>query len=662
MTAAAASAHNELPPRRRRRQKPTVIEIAGPGFAADDDDTRVAGPDVMVQLAEAEDTLRAIAAGEVDAFVVSDGRAGRRVFTLSTADRPYRRFVENMRDGAVTLSANGIILYVNRRVAELLGRPRDQIIGSHFESFLTAGTTLSVAGLHGPSGRGRTVELELVDADGALVPVLVGASQLDVEGDQLVCLTLADLSEQKAQDRLIAQLSLAQEQRMAELQDAQTALTKQATHDTLTGLPNRALFIDRVEQALAQARRTGALTAVLFVDLDRFKQINDTKGHAAGDSVLRSVAEQLIAGTRSMDTVARIGGDEFVILAVDVDSRVRAADIGMRLVAALSQAVARCDAEGISASVGLTVSFSGEGTAETLLAEADTAMYEAKSFGGRQVGVFDAALRRQVEERSLARGMLQSALDEQRIIAHYQPIVDLSTRRVAGFEALARLTQLDGSIVGPYAFIPAAEESGLIVPLGTHMLHVACQEAASWAMPDHESRALTVAVNLSSRQLEPGDLVTVVRRALETAELQPACLHLELTETAIIDLRPDTIDQLDRVRDLGVELGLDDFGTGYASLTHLRKLPLTFVKIDRSFVQGLETNHEDRGIVRAIVELAASLGLRSIAEGVETDAQRRHLLELGCDHAQGHLFARPVPAALIPSLTALSALPPSHTP
>jgi diguanylate cyclase (GGDEF)-like protein len=557
-------------------------------------------------------------------------------------------FVENMRDGAATVSSGGLVLYANGRLAELLSCSRETLLGSPLAAFVAGELPVGMREAPPPGWLGATFELDLVDGDGNLVPVLVGSSPLDVDGDRLRCLTFTDLSIQRAQDREISRLSQVQAERLAELQDAQVALTEQATHDTLTGLPNRGLLVDRVEQALSRAKRSGRCIALLFVDLDRFKQVNDTQGHAAGDAVLRCVANRLVAILRPMDTVARIGGDEFVILAPDVDSHMHAVDMSTRLVRELGRhSDSAADGDRAAASVGVSISAGGRGTAEILLHEADTAMYHAKSLGGGRAEVFDAPLGRQVRARADAQRRLESALDEDRITVYYQPVVDLSSGSVTGFEALARIAEPDGSILPPAAFVPVAEDSGLIVALGARVLELACREELRW----RSRRRLTVAVNLSPRQFEPGDLTAIVRATLERTGLDPARLQLELTETAVMDLRPEILQQLAGITDLGVQIGLDDFGTGYASLTHLRRLPLAFVKIDRSFVQGLGTDREDEGIVSAVVSLAANLGLRSIAEGVETQDQLDRLRELGCDQAQGFIFAPPlapddIPAAL----------------
>jgi diguanylate cyclase (GGDEF)-like protein len=548
-----------------------------------------------------------------------------------------------MRDGAATLSSKGIILYANRRLAEMLATPRQTIMGSPLSMFLVGEAPVELEQLVDVDGRTATVELELIGDYGVAIPVLVGFSALDLDGDQLICATFTDLSAQKVQELEIARLSQVQSERMAELEKAQAALTERTTHDSLTGVPNRGLVSDRIEHALAGAKRSGQRIAVLFVDLDGFKQINDTRGHVAGDAVLRRVADQMVGSMRAIDTVARVGGDEFVVLAPQVDSHLHAVDIGTRLVTEVSRR--RLDGidagDRISVSVGLAVSVGGRGSAAILLKEADTAMYRAKSLGGGRVEVFDAALAREVQERSRALWRIQSALDEHRVVIHHQPIIDISSRSIVGFEALARIAEPNGTVLSAADFIPFAEDSPLIFPLGARVIESACQEVTSWLSTKLPQHRLSVTVNLSFRQFAPGDLLTIVQRALGESGLPASCLHLELTEAGIVDLRHDTLNQLEDIRDFGVQIGVDKFGTGSASLIHLRRLPLSFIKIDRSLIRLLGTSQKDDSVVATIVDLAASLGLRSIAGGVETEPQLKVLQKLGCDRAQGFLFGRP---------------------
>jgi diguanylate cyclase (GGDEF)-like protein len=600
---------------------------------------------VLARLAEAEDMIRAIGSGQVDAFVLPGGDAGRRVFTLETADRPYRMFVENMRDGAATISSTGLILFANRRLGELLSCARESIVGAPLTRFLAGDPSLILDAVYGPEGHGVTVEAELLDADGRPIPILIGSASLAVDGRSFTCVTFFDLRDQKAYEYEIARLDKAQAERLIQLENARDALALQANHDGLTGLPNRAVLVDRIDQALAAARRSGRCTAVYFLDMDGFKDINDTHGHAAGDVALQEVALQLVATVRPMDSVARMGGDEFAVLAVDVDSHEHAVDIGSRLVDALS-AVPRGHPNGkhLAASIGLSISDRGRGRAEILIHEADTAMYKAKADGGGRTEVFDAALDLESQHRINAKVALQFALDERRIVAHYQPILNIATGQTTGFEALARITESGGKLVSPKDFIPTAEESGLIVPLGEEVLTVACKELGCQRSSSTHLGPWNVAVNVSARQFESGELPAIVQRNLVQFNLEPARLHLELTETAIMALHTGVLKQLTQIRDLGVEVGLDDFGTGYASLTHLRRLPVSFVKIDQTFVQGITTDSEDEGIVSAVIALCAHLGLRSIAEGVETTEQLDRLREFGCDEAQGYLFASPQPS------------------
>lgn len=431
------------------------------------------------RLAEADETLRAIRCGEVDALVMTDGEPGAQVFTLASADRPYRIFVENMRDGAATVSAAGVVLYANHRLATILQCSAHQVVGAPIHSFVApADRALLAVGDHD-----GTTEIQLVAADGGNVSVLLGTTTIDVEGDQLTCLTFTDLTATKMQEEVIGRLNRAQIEQLKALQDAQMELTVIATHDSLTSLPNRALLLDRIDQALAEATRSRQWTAVIFIDLDRFKHINDQRGHTAGDRVLRQVARRLQATTRPMDTVARIGGDQFVVLTPTLPDQSEATEIAWRIVEGLKTGVDDGGAaEGVTASIGISIAAGGRSSAEMMLQEADTAMCHAKSLGRARTEVFDAALSLRASERVATEDFLQHALTNRLVVPHYQPIVDLSTGHVAGFEALARILRDDDKVLYPDTFIAVAEETGLVVSLGNQMMSAACREAQQWRL------------------------------------------------------------------------------------------------------------------------------------------------------------------------------------
>lgn len=504
---------------------------------------------------------------------------------------------------------------------------------------------------------GAGMQLAGLRADGTEFPAEISLSSIQTEGGAIALAAIRDVTERQRASEEISRLNRAQEEQLAQLREAQAALTHQATHDALTGLPNRVLLVDRLEQALAIARRTGHSTAVFFVDLDRFKHVNDAAGHAAGNEVLQRVAGALRSALRPMDTVARVGGDEFVAVASELISTMDAVEVGERLVAAVRQsAAAEQAATSVTASVGISVTTAGASPAETILHEADTAMYHAKSRGRDRVEFFDVALAERAAQWSAVERSIRGAIEDGRVHVHYQPLVELTGGGIVTVEALARITDADGADLPPESFIPVAEESGLIGQLGADVLRIACQEVRRWSDSGGSEPPLAVAVNLSPRQLMRDGLDTMVQDILAAARQRPQNLHLEITETALMEFTPEVIGRLERIRDLGVEIGVDDFGTGYASLTRLRRLPISFVKIDRSFVGGLGVDIEDERIVAAVVDLARGLGLRSIAEGVETGEQLAALRRFGCDEAQGFLFSRPLESArLAATLSELAA-------
>ena len=420
-------------------------------------------------------------------------------------------------------------------------------------------------------------------------------------------------------------------------------LKRLALRDPLTDLANRPLFAESLDQALARVRRGHRPLAVLFVDLDRFKQVNDSLGHGAGDRLLVEAASRIRSAVRETDQVARFGGDEFAVLCEDLDFETDAAEVAARILEAFDEPFA-CDERQfyVGASIGIAVSASGTETAESMLQDADAAMYRAKEGGRGRMEAFDETMRHLVATRLELETALRQALVQGELRVHYQPVVDGDTLAVRGFEALVRWQRPGIGLVEPGAFIAVAEETGMVFLLGEWVLREACRTAASWAQrwPD---RVLSVAVNLSSRQLLQGDIVDVVVDALASAGLEPGRLTLELTETTLIDDAIGAQRVLLSLRPLGVKIALDDFGTGYSSLTYLRTFPIDMIKIDASFVRTIDTERQGRAIVAAVGQLAQDLGIEVVAEGIERPSQLDTVLRLGCAAMQGYLFSAPRP-------------------
>jgi diguanylate cyclase (GGDEF)-like protein len=430
----------------------------------------------------------------------------------------------------------------------------------------------------------------------------------------------------------------------------------QATHDALTGLPNRTLVIDRLTHALARARRNPCGLAVLFVDLDRFKVVNDSLGHSVGDEVLVQVAERLKGAVRPGDTVSRLAGDEFVVVCEDVLDEADLVRLGERMAHAIARPLSLYGRETIiTASIGIALA-SPETTAEDLLRDADVAMYRAKERGRSRIELFDQAMRIRMLDRLETEHALRLAVQQGRLALHYQPTVCLTTGRVLSFEALVRWRHGERGLVSPNDFIGLAEDTGLIVPLGRWALETACHELASWRAMRPELEPLQVSVNLSAGQFADPHLVAMVSAALEASGLPPDHLWLEITESVLMEEAAATIDTLRALRALGVRLSIDDFGTGYSSLSYLKRFPVDVLKIDRSFVDGLGVDPEDQEIVTAIVSLARALGLGVVAEGVETAEQLDEVRRLGCNSVQGYYLGKPEPADKVLERLAATAL------
>ncbi len=435
--------------------------------------------------------------------------------------------------------------------------------------------------------------------------------------------TFSDISERKAAEAKIAFL---------------------AHHDPLTGLPNRLLLKDRMQQAMVHAERSGNKVALLFVDLDRFKAVNDSFGHPAGDALLRDAAQRLLACVRDSDTISRHGGDEFLVVLTDLQNSEVPAQIAGKIMAALCEPFhIEADEATISASVGIAV-YPEDGTGfDELLKKADTAMYHAKESGRNAFRFYTGRMNADAQERLDLHSRLRRALERNEFVLYYQPLVDLKSGRILGGEALVRWQSPEQGLVAPGRFIPAAEHSGLIVPLGEWVLHEACRELAHW----HAIGApwLLMAVNISPIQFRRGDVEETVLRALAASGAPPSALELELTESILIDGAEQVLATIRRLQGLGVKLAIDDFGTGYSSLAYLKRFAVDKLKIDQSFVRDIVTDQDDAAIVRAVIQMARSLGLHVLAEGVETEAVAVELRAMNCDLVQGYHFGRPMPAA-----------------
>jgi diguanylate cyclase (GGDEF)-like protein/PAS domain S-box-containing protein len=525
--------------------------------------------------------------------------------------------------GAGIVGLDGIPTRVNAAVRSLLGRPEHELVGHNWDAFhhpddLPIGQAMVARGSQGDS---YTDERRFVRPDGSSVwAAFSGVLVRDSTGEPMYYFAqLQDITERKT---------------------AEIELAHQALHDSLTGLPNRALLSDRLDHSLAGARQRGTPLGVLFLDLDNFKNVNDSLGHSAGDELLRHTVGRIAAVLSPGDTLARFGGDEFVIVCDDA-AVWELETVAERVLAAVSDPCVIAGREmTVTASAGIAVADDAS-TPETLLRDSDAAMYSAKAQGRNRLVFFDEKLRATTEHRLATASNLRRALDRGELVVHYQPVIDLENGRLVSAEALVRWQTPDG-LVSPADFIPIAEETGLIVPIGAWVLEQACLQLADWQRLDP---FMSVAVNLSVRQVLHHDIVTQVKNVLARTGVPPESVCLELTESVFMGDVDYFARTLASLKSLGVRLSIDDFGTGYSSLGYLSRFPVDEVKVDRAFIVGLGTDAHDSALVAAILAMAAALGLQVTAEGVETEDQLAILKQLHCARAQGYLLARPMPAA-----------------
>jgi diguanylate cyclase (GGDEF)-like protein/PAS domain S-box-containing protein len=550
----------------------------------------------------------------------------RSVKSLSESEERFRSLVQNASDIAIVCDSNACITYVSPSIKNVLGYAPEEVHGRQRWAFIhpddvdlaVAAWEAGIAGTE-PSA---PIEYRAKHADGSWrwVEVVMG-NLLDDPAVEGVVLNIRDITERKS---------------------AEEALLHQAFHDALTGLPNRALFLDRLGQTLARRERRGSMTAVLFLDLDRFKWINDSLGHAAGDELLNQVSDRLRGAIRLGDSVARFGGDEFVVLCSELDGEWEAEAIAERIHAALSD---QFSVDGrdltVTASIGIVTTESASGaTADSLLRDADAAMYRAKERGRDRVESFQRGMQTLALERLQMEGDLRRGIERDELRVHYQPVVRLAGTSMIGVEALVRWEHPERGLVAPGEFIPVAEETGLIRAVGAHVLTESCMQIAAWNRANPDRLPLSLSVNLSARQMSAADLTRLVLRALNDSGLEPGLLCLEITESVLMEDVGASRTVLQSLKELGVRLGIDDFGTGYSSLLYLRRFPVDFLKVDRSFVMGLGHNSEDGAIVAGVLGLAHALGVGAIAEGVEEPAQADKLAALGCEKTFERLWPR----------------------
>ena len=541
-------------------------------------------------------------------------RAAREAARLKASESRFRQLADSTFEG-ILIHVDGRIVDVNAAMSDLAGVALAQLIGREVMDCV-AETSRPILRKNLETGMSVACEIEIKNADGTLIPAEVLTRTVQFEDGPAKVSAVRDIRERK---------------------EAEERIRHMAHHDTLTGLPNRRMFIDRLHQVLARSKRDGTTVAVLCLDLDRFKHVNDLGGHAAGDELLKQVAQRLADSIRTEDTAARLGGDEFAIIQVGVAHPDGPGIMAERLVKAISKPFDLGSQQTmIGTSIGISLHPGDGEEADDLVRAADTALYRAKEAGRGTFRFFEAEMDIRLQERRMLERDLRQALAEQQLRVHYQPLADCGRGEIVGFEALVRWTHPEHGPISPVQFIPLAEECGLIMPLGAWVMRRACSDATTW--PSDK----LVAVNLSPAQFRHADLAKEILVILRETGLAPERLELEVTESLLIDDPDRVLATLQALKEAGVRISLDDFGTGYSSLSYLQRFPFDKIKIDRSFVSQMEKNADSMSIIRAVIALGKSLRIKVTAEGVETESQLGLLQQENCDLVQGYLLGKPM--------------------
>jgi len=568
-------------------------------------------------------------------------RDRRKTDTLQAGEARFRALVQNSFDIITIHDSNGVTLYESPAASRILGYPPGTLIGKTPFETLHPKDVARARDAFDALLRGEVsvapVVMRFRHADGSWIHLeALGNNLLEHPGIRGIVLTSRDVTERKRAEERVQYL---------------------ANYDVLTGLPNRFLMQDRLTQAIAHAHRNRLRVALIHIDLDRFKVVNETLGYYVGDALLKQAAERVRKASRGADTVARVGGDEFTIVFPNVTSL---QTLSAAAEVMLDDLAKPFPSEGqelfVSASVGISLYPDDARSVDELIKHADAAMSTAKHLGRNNFQFFTAGMNQEVQDRMLIEAGLRSAIHRNELSLVFQPKIDLATRRIFGAEALLRWKHPKLGMISPARFVPVAEEAGLVGQIGEWVLHTACRQIRQWQDAGH---ALQVAVNVSARQFQDYDVAELVKDIMRDTGVMASNLEIELTESAVMNDAEASIVTLERLAALGVQIAIDDFGTGYSSLSYLKRLPLDVLKIDQSFVRDISSDPNDAAIVRAIITLARSLGIKVIAEGVENEAQLAFLNAYGCHYAQGYLFGRPLTAPQFMKLVTTGALEPN---
>jgi len=555
-----------------------------------------------------------------------------RVAELRDSEAYIHAVLENVNEGIIVIDETGNIVSFNRAAEKIFGYSTEEAVSKNFNMLIST-ENLDLSGKYQAYINenenelffGKTREVVGLHKDFSAFPLELKTSHLRIQDKLLFITTARNISDRK---------------------DAEQRINYMANHDALTHLPNRSLLQDRIQQTLVHNKRRDQQAAVLFIDLDKFKIINDTLGHDVGDDLLKKTATRLVEGVRSEDTVARQGGDEFIIL---LSAITHAEDAGLIAEKLLSSLMQPFNIKGkelhIGASIGIAIYPDDGDSMESLLKNSDIAMYHAKESGRGNYQYFSAKLNELTAEKQSLSSDLRHAVERNEFFLVYQPVVDMFSGNIAGMEVLLRWQHPVSGLVSPVKFIPLAEENGLILPIGEWVLRSACKQLLQWQQQGYEVPRL--AINLSAKQLRQKSIAEIIARILQETGAEPRFIGIEITESMLVHNIDEVVDTLLRLSNMGLEISIDDFGTGYSSLSYLKRFPINKLKIDKSFVDDIATHPDDAAIVKAIIAMAHGLSMKVVSEGVETQAQLDFLRQHGCEQYQGYLFSKPLPASEI---------------